>query len=215
MNSMLRLAAAAIAVGFLSPVLAQTPDASLQQPDITVVGFDCCEPTCGCDDACCDPSCGCAAGECCDGGCCNNGCCGRECCVATVERVKVEKHCWCTETKKVCVPKVVCPWADGGSGLTLFSFLRKRGGACCGDACGCGDGCCESGCCGNDCCGNGCGCLKPRCGKVICVNDLVKKKYECEECVCKWEVRRLPPCCDCCGAGCPDCCGGACCDCVE
>jgi hypothetical protein len=133
--------------------------------------------------------------------------------VATVEKEKVEKHCWCTETKKICVPKVVCPWSKGGSGLTLFSFLKNRGG-CCGDAY-CSDAC---GCCNNGCCGNGCGCMKPRCGKVICVRDLKKKTYECEKCVCKWEIRRLPACCGqgCCRrSGCNDCECADCCGCGD
>ncbi|MCA9239771.1 MAG: hypothetical protein KDA37_06215 [Planctomycetales bacterium] len=113
---------------------------------------------------------------------------------------------------KICVPKVVCPWAKGGCGLTIFNFLKHKkhadccstccGDACCNDACGCGD-CCSNG----GCCGGGRGCWKPCCGKVKCVRDIEKKTYECEECVCKWEVRRLPPCC-----GCGDCCGSGCCD---
>lgn len=154
---------------------------------------------------CCDaPACGC-----CDG--CCDGC--RDCCVASVEKVKVEKHCWCIEKKKVCVPKVVCPWSPGGSGLTCFDWLCKGkssccGDGCCGDACGCGDECCGAGCCGGKGCCKGC-CLKPRCGKVKCVRDIRKETYECEECVCKWEIRRLPPCC---GDDCGCCDGVGCCD---
>lgn len=211
---MLKITAAALLALVSAPALAA--DGALQQPEVTVAGYDCCEPACDAPcQGCCDAAGDC--GSCCDSGCCDDACCGRDCCVATVEKVKVEKHCWCTETKKVCVPKVVCPWGEGGSGLTIFNFLRKSkncGDACCGDAC-CGDACCDSGCCDGGCCGAGCGCLKPRCGKVICVKDLVKKKYECEECVCKWEVRRLPPCVDCCDSCCEGSPSDACCGCVE
>ncbi|WP_146587803.1 hypothetical protein [Posidoniimonas polymericola] len=210
---MLKLTAAALLALVSAPAMAS--DDALQQPDVTVAGYDCCEPACDFPaGGCCGAAGDC--GSCCGAGGCGDNCCGgRDCCVATVEKVKVEKHCWCTETKKVCVPKVVCPWGEGGSGLTIFNFLHrsKNGGGSCGDAC-CGDACCDTGCCGGGCCdsgcgGNGCGCLKPRCGKVKCVKDLVKKTYECEECVCKWEVRRLPPCGDCCSTV------DACCGCVE
>lgn len=160
-------------------------------------------------DAPCECGDGCGCGDCCRGCCCGNR--GRECCVASVEKVKIEKHCWCVKKEKICVPKVVCPWAEGGCGLTCFNFLRKSNGCHnCGDVC-CSDACCNA---GGDCnaggrlCGRqGC-CYKPRCGKVKCVRDIEKKTYECEECVCKWEVRRLPPCC-----GCGDCCDD-CCDCL-
>lgn len=109
----------------------------------------------------------------------------REACFATVESQTVEKKCWDVECKKVCVPKVVRPWGEGGSGLTCFDWLwsKKR-------ACGCGESadCCEA-----------CRCAtKPRCGRVICVRDLKAVTYECEEKVCKWEMRRLPACGDAC-----------------
>lgn len=158
--------------------------------------FDC-DSTIGCGDEC-------LVGD----GCCSCGQGCRKTCVATVERVTVEKHCWKTEAKEVCVPRVVLPWQEGGSGLTLFDCLKGCGkGGMCGDTC-CGDTCCADGCCGAGCC-----CLRPRCGRVITVCDLKKEKYECEECVCKWEIRRLPPCCNgCCGSGygAPDCCDPAC-----
>ncbi len=133
MNSFLpTLVAALVAVALCPRGVAAEAAEGLQQPDVSTANYDCCEPTCGSEpncaaepSCCCEPSCGCKAGSSCGKDCC--GCC-RDYCVATVEKEKVEKHCWCTETKKICVPKVVCPWSKGGSGLTLFSFLKKRGG---------------------------------------------------------------------------------------
>lgn len=51
---------------------------------------------------------------------------------------------------------------------------------------GCDDGC------------DSCGTCNPRCGKVITVNTLKKRKYECEEPVCKWEIEAgyCDECCD-------------------
>lgn len=153
----------------------------------------CYEPACACDIGCCDP---------CNSGACDNDYCGdccRKCCVATVEKEKIEKHCWKLEPKEICVPKVVLPWQEGGSGLTIFNCLKKCSKSnCCGEI-----DCCDS------CSGDSCCCMKPRCGKVITVCDLKKEKYEVEECVCKWSIRRLPPCCD---NGCRGCCDGGCCD---
>lgn len=196
------------------------------QSNIAIVGFDCCacEPDCGCEQQYCEPDCACESsyGGGCDqdfgcGSSCGNGCCCREVCVASVEKEKVEKHCWKVECDKICIPKVVCPWGEGGSGLTLFSWMKKQcGSTCCGDAC-CGDACCDTACCcgsccNGSCCSGGC-CLKPRCGKVRCVRDLKKETYECDKCVCKWEIKRLPPCCGdgCCGCGCGCGCGDPCC----
>lgn len=124
---------------------------------------------------------------CADGGdaCCPH-CAGRDVCVPKVEEVEVEKHCWCVECKKVCVPAVRFPWERGGCGLTCFRWLT--GPPCC-DACG----------------GRHNHCPTPSCGKVIAVRDLKKQTYECTDRQCAWEIRRLPPCC-CNGAGC------ACCD---
>lgn len=222
MLNRIRLSAQTLALALLCSQLAVAQNGAIQQPSqLAAASYECCEPACGCEPDCacepgcaCEPSCGCEGGD----GCCD--CCGRECCCVKVEREKVEKHCWCVTKEKICVPKVVCPWAKGGCGLTIFNFLKTKkhancGSTCCGDTCcndcGCGDccqsGCCQNGCCQNGCCGQGSGCWKPCCGKVICVRDIEKKTYECEECVCKWEVRRLPPCCGCC-----DCCGDGCCD---
>lgn len=132
-----------------------------------------------------------------------DGCC-RAACVYTPEKGTVEKHCWCVECKEICISEVRCPWEPGGSKLTCFSWLQffKQGPADCGDTCGCSD------CCGG-CETDACCCAKPRCGKVLCVRDLKKEKYEVD--VCKWkaEIRRLPPCC------CERCHGNAgCCECV-
>ncbi len=158
------------------------------------------------DNLCCGTTGGCTKG--CDSG-CSEGIfhepCRGKTCEATFEKEKVEKHCWKVECQEICVPKVVCPWQEGGSGLTLFSWLKKSKNPNCGNSWGCADGCCDQGCCVDDCC-NSC-CCKPRCGKVIVVRDLKKEKYECEECVCKWDIRRLPPCTDCCDCGCDPSCG--------
>lgn len=166
-----------------------------------------CEPNCGCVD-----SCGGCADSCCSKP-CHNANCGKgrgpdKVCCATVEEVTEERSCWKIECDEICVPRVVCPWGDGGSGLTLFNCLKKR----CGNNAGCGD-CCEScgdvcggasGCCGG---GNGC-CLKPRCGDVRCVRDLASEDYEVTKCKCNWEIKD-----DNCGSGCGGCrceCGDVC-----
>lgn len=216
--NLIRVAALLAVIAAAPGLFAQQNQTPLAQPEVAVAGYDCCEcapdcgcepncacePSCGCETGCCEPSCGCEAGC---GDCCGCDCCCREVCVASVEKEKVEKHCWKVECDKICIPKVVCPWGEGGSGLTLFSWMKKKGcNSGCGDACCadvCGTGCCSRGCCSSGCC-NGC-CPKPRCGKVRCVRDIKKETYECDTCVCKWEIKRLPPCC---GDGC---CGDACC----
>ena len=209
----LRLIAVPLAL-VLSMMAASAASAADDDSQLVQPAGHCCEPACACEpDCCCEPDCGCESG-CCGSGCCGACCDGcRDCCVASAERVKVEKHCWCVECEKICVPKVVCPWAEGGSGLTLFNWFKKnRGCGCCVDSC-CAGVCCRcSDCCGGGgCCSGGCCCCKPRCGKVKCVRDLVKKTYECDACEYKWKIRRLPPCCceGCCSGGC---CGEACCD---
>ncbi len=104
-------------------------------------------------------------------------CRGRDVCCSSVEEVTEKESCWKVKCEKICVPKVVCPWAEGGSGLTLFRCLQKKPGR----------GCCDS-------CGNDCGCLKPRCGEVRCVQTLDSEDYEVTRCKYQWEIRRLPPC---------------------
>lgn len=156
---------------------------------------------------------GCGEGGCADDCClqdgCSDGCCEKTC-VLKPEVVQEEKHCWCTESKEICIPKVVCPWDKGGSGLTLFSWLKKgkKGSSCC-DTTGCcdpyGQGCCDQPCsadCKKDPCGcDPCACALPRCGKIKRVCDLRKEKYEVD--VCKWQQDK-----DACGMGC---CGNGCC----
>lgn len=128
-------------------------------------------------------------------------------CVYTPEKGTEERHGWCVECKEVCIPEVRCPWEPGGSKLTCFSWLKcfKKAPADCCDTCCDPCSCSDSGGCGTD----ACCCAKPHCGRVLCVRDLKKEKYEVE--VCKWkaEIRRLPPCC------CERCQGTAgCCECV-
>lgn len=198
MNSVVR-AKTVLSIFSIALLITLRAPANEIDPQIEPV-HHCCADTCDCGEGCCDSSCRNTRSNCC-------GACCRKVCVATVEKEKVEKHCWNTEAKDICIPKVVLPWQAGGSRLTLFSCLQNCSG--CG---GCADTCCGDDCCSNKCCGNGC-CVKPRCGRVITVCDLKKEKYECEECVCKWDIRRLPPCCKnggsrgCSGRGC---CGDVC-----
>ena len=155
-----------------------------------------------CDVSCSDATCGNGCGDCVGNRCCR----GRDVCCATVERVKEEKSCYCVDCEKICVPKVVCPWAKGGSGLTLFNCLKSKkcNGCGCGQSCGdCCDSCCDT--CNNG-CGNCCGgCCIPRCGEVKAVRVLDSKDYEVTKCECKWKIRRLPPCGSSCGSCCDDC----------
>lgn len=189
-----------------------------QQPvvDSNVVPTNCggcCEPACGAPQCCGAPCCPseCCGPDCCDekyhSECCGEGCpmCNmrcRECCgkvcISTVEEVTEERSCWKIECEEICVPRVVCPWAEGGSGLTMFNFLKKKkrhGG--CGDCC---DTCCDSCCCSSGCC------MKPRCGDVRCVRVLSSEDYECTKCQCKWDIK------DGCFRYGPGCCGRSCCD---
>ena len=90
-------------------------------------------------------------------------------CRARIETEKVEKTCFEVECKQKCIPKITFPW-------------QKRHSGC--DECDAGCDNCE-------------GCA-PGCGRVITVNTLKKRKYECEQPVCKWEIEA--GCCDRCGA---------------
>ena len=155
-----------------------------------------------CGSACDEPACGalaCWPSDCCGPDCCDekyrSECCGKgfllknmrlhdscgKVCMSKVEEVTEEKSCWKIECEEICVPRVVGPWAEGGSGLTLFNFLKKKG-----HAAGCGD-CCDT-CCGSDCCTDGC-CQQPRCGDVRCVRTLASESYECTKCQCKWDIK--------------------------
>ncbi len=119
------------------------------------------------------------SGKCKPAGCCDNvDCspCSYTCC-PTVKTEKVKKHCWETECKPVCIPKVQCP---------LFNFFRK-------DKC---DPCTEVDACGRP--------LSSLCAEVRMVKKLKKVEYECEKCVVEWNVRCVSPgcgkCCDTIGA---------------
>lgn len=156
-----------------------------------------------CGESCCDAPCGCSGGySCCDkdyrSDCCGHGgplCnvrvhdCGGKVCMSKVEEVTEERSCWKIECEEICVPRVVCPWGEGGSGLTLFNCFKKHhgcggncGDACCADACGCGHGCLK-GCNGMNCC------MTPRCGDVRCVRVLDSEDYECTGCECVWDIK--------------------------
>lgn len=199
-----------IAALVASVVRADTPVTDAQVVPTGCCGKTCCEPSCG-GYSCCDED---YRSECCGrDGClvanmrCRE-CCGKVC-QSTIEEVTEEKSCWKIECEEICVPRVVCPWAEGGSGLTLFSCLKKRGcSANCGDTCG---DCCDS-CCGNGCCGKG-GCNAPRCGDVRCVRVLDSEDYEVTKCKCNWDIkegcyRYGPGCGSDCGCGeCGDACG--------
>lgn len=204
----------------LAMALVATTVVRAEQPvvDTQVAATGCCEPACGvpscCPSDCCGPDC-CDEkyhSECCGEGCLLKNihlhdCCGKVC-TSKVEEVTEEKSCWKVECEEICVPRVVCPWSEGGSGLTIFNFLKKGHKAGCGDCCDtCGDGCCGGGCCHSGCC------MTPRCGDVRCVRTLASESYECSKCVCKWDIKegcfRYGP--GCCGSGCGDsgCCGSS------
>ncbi len=111
-------------------------------------------------------------------GLCNRKGCGKVC-RSTMEEATEERSCWKVGCEEVCIPRVVCPWSEGGSGLTIFNrFKRKSSSAC--DAC-C-DSCSGAGSSGSDCCGT------PRCGDVRCVRVLDSEDYEVTTCKCKWDI---------------------------
>ena len=127
------------------------------------------------------------------GGCCETcqGCCrGRDLCCPTVEEVKEEQSCWKVRSEKVCVPAIRLPWEPGGSGITLFSWLKPRGTpGHCGDGVPCSE---EVRDCGLPCADIHC---QPKCGPVRCVCVLEEETFEVTKCQCKWEIRRQPCCC--------------------
>lgn len=103
--------------------------------------------------------------------------CG-EACYPTVTKGKETKHCWDTEVKTICIPKVRFPW--DGPGLNLGfgnSHGKGKGKGDCGD-CG-GNGGCGKG-------GKG-GCVEPNCGRTKDVNVLMKHEYECTVCKYSWD----------------------------
>ncbi len=87
-------------------------------------------------------------------------------CRSKVETEKVEKTCFETECKQICVPKVTFPWQKHHTAHS-----------------------CDSGCCDAEHCA-------PKYGRVINVNTLKKRKYECEKCVHKWVIEPGAACCE-------------------
>ena len=90
-------------------------------------------------------------------------------CRVRVETEKVEKTCFETECEQICIPRVTLPW-----------LKRHPNGGC------------DSGCCDAELL------CAPECGRVITVNTLKERTYECEQPVCKWTIEA--GCCDECGA---------------
>lgn len=104
------------------------------------------------------------SGKCKPAGSCDSVQCDscRYVCCPEVKTEKVKKHCWETECKPVCIPKVRCP---------LFDFFRK-------DKC---DPCTALDANGRS--------LSGACAEVRMVKKLKKVEYECEKCVVEWNVR--------------------------
>jgi len=114
-------------------------------------------------------------------GCCKpQGSCERPCepcrrfvCRPYMSLETVTKTCFETECKQICIPKVTFPWQE----------------RCAADRCGrsCGD--------------VSTSCV-PKCGKVVTVNTLKVRDYQCERWVCRWEIEET--CCtgDCKPLGC-------------
>ena len=115
-------------------------------------------------------------GKCKPDGCCDGATCApcQSTCCPTVKNVKVKNHCWETECKQICVPRVQCP--------SIFSFFCKDN--C--DPCAAGIFKGKS--------------LAGRCADVKCVKALKKVEYECDDCVVEWKVQCASPgcgkCCD-------------------
>lgn len=135
----------------------------------------------GCQNGCCEPD-GCARR-----GVCIRGECGKVC-RATVEPVTEEESCWVVECEEICVPRVVCPWSEGGSGLTLFNCFKNKSSNHCGEACSCGSECSGS-----------CGCCRiaPRYGDVRCVRVLNSHDYEVTKYKCNWDLNGSSGSCNC------------------
>lgn len=143
--------------------------------------------------------------------CCNEPeCCPEDYrCTVKVESEPIEKSCYRTESKAICIPPIT---------TSPFDCFKKK---LCGKN-GCDD-CCDTACCDTPCCDScdgGCckkgglfSCFKGHsCGKIRCVKKLSKEKYECgEKCVCEWSAEYVG---SCCGDGCGDsgCCDKGCCD---
>lgn len=102
------------------------------------------------------------------------------CCSLEAELVDVEKKCYETECKVICIPRVVFPWQK-----------KKSCGAC--DSCD-GRGC-------NACVHNG--------AKTRQIQVLKSKKYKCPKCQYTWTPDNKT-CCTGCDAGCDSCCDAEC-----
>src|SRR5690348_7703009 len=92
--------------------------------------------------------------------------CGKVCESSIVE-VCEEKSRWNVGCKEICVPRVVCPWAPGGTGITTFNFMKNTVSS---------GGWNEPECFENlptDCIY----CEEPRCGDVRCVHTLEREPY--------------------------------------
>src|SRR5690606_28597870 len=104
-------------------------------------------------------------------------------CRSTVEEVTEERSCWKVECEEICVPRVVLPWSEGGTGLTIFNWLTHRGkqyGPCC-------ESCSARGRLNDACECRKCS-LTSRCGDVRCVQMLKTEDYEVKTCKCNWDV---------------------------
>lgn len=118
--------------------------------------------------------------------------CGKVC-QAKIEEVTEEKSRWNVGCKEICVPRVVCPWAPGGTGITTFNFMKNTVSS---------GGCNEPECFENlptDCIY----CEEPRCGDVRCVRTLEREPYEVRRSVANWDTTNCMKYGDNCG--CDDC----------
>ncbi|MFN3192364.1 MAG: hypothetical protein ACE361_17770 [Aureliella sp.] len=101
---------------------------------------------------------------------CRNASCPKceTCCELKVEEGTEEKHCWKTEKKTVCIPKVTFSWQ--------WPFQKKKSQQNC-DA-SCNKPCCEP----------------PKLAKTRKVCTLVKETFECPVCKYKWGPKESTPC---------------------
>jgi hypothetical protein len=134
----------------------------------------------GCGPSCSTPS-NCYCDSCATPPCMNC----KKVCITTAEVGEEEKHCWKVECKDKCIPAIRFPWESGSGGLTLFSWCEKKDDCCCNKPV--------------------CECLKPKCGKVICVKDIEKEKYKVPVCEYKSEIKTVCSPSNPCG-GCKSCC---------
>lgn len=103
--------------------------------------------------------------------------CGKVC-QGTIEEVSEKKSRWNVGCKEICVPRVVCPWAEGGTGITTFNFMKNTVSS---------GGYNEPECFENlptDCIY----CEAPRCGDVRCVRTLEREPYESRRSVAVWDT---------------------------